>query len=140
MWTEVVIFLVWVTHAKVVEQGCVLESKHCWKSWGHVHKRAESIYCRAGTCFLPCFIIQGKSSTGFRRHNQTTAVSLTEAAMTKREVLHVLTTSVRSWILRHGRIRTDILSFCLFRHHWLESLASGKRITLVLISLSIKWG
>lgn len=45
---------------------------------------------------LPCFIIQGKSSTGFRRHNQTTAVSLTEAAMTKREVLHVLTTSVRS--------------------------------------------
>lgn len=103
-------------------------------------KEQRALHCRAGTCFLPCFIIQGKSSTGFRRHNQTTAVSLTEAAMTKREVLHVLTTSVRSWILRHGRIRTDILSFSLFRHHWLESLASGKRITLVLISLSIKWG
>lgn len=50
MWTEVVIFLIWVTYAKVIEQGCVLEPKHCWKSWGHVHKRAESVYCRAGTC------------------------------------------------------------------------------------------
>lgn len=45
---------------------------------------------------LPCFIIQGKYSTDFRRHNHAIAVSLTEAAMTKREVLHVLTRSVRS--------------------------------------------
>lgn len=53
MWTEVVIFLGWVTHAKVIakeELGHVLAPKHCWKSWGHVHKGPESIYFRAGTC------------------------------------------------------------------------------------------